>query len=684
MDFKICFLIFGIFFGNVTVVLAQEENEELIEQLMDQMAADLGEDFDYSELAEKLSYFRKHPIDINLTNGDDLAELRFISPMLITNLLLYREESGPFKSLYELQAIDGFEESTIKYLMPFIKLSSLNGITELGDAGQTIPIRHDLIIRYGRNIQPQLGYIIPDTVNRSRYLGSPDRMFLRYRYQQNNHLQVSLNMKKDPGEQFFTGSQKRGFDFYSASISVKDIGALKQVVLGDYSLQFGQGLALWTGLSFGKGAMLSGLARQGQGLKPYTSANETLFLRGAATTVGFHHWSITPFVSLKKVDAHVELGPDSTAQVSTLSTSGYHRTPTEIANRESLNQYLYGLNVQYKNRNLTIGSTLFQTHFDHIFAPHEELYRKYAFTGDQLNNANIYFQYGIRNVYIFGEGARSFNGGLAVVGGSMITLTHHLSLALLYRDYGKNYQAFYNQAIAEGSEAANEKGFYSGLTFQPSRRLEWTFYTDVFKFPWLRYRVEAPSQGYEAFSQATYAPNKRTKIILRWRYRHKEENSSEDLTEKMLANVIYTQYRAEGQYEVNQVFTIRTRTELIHYSKEKEEPEIGYMMYQDILVKPPRLPLSGNIRLAYFNTDGYNSRIYAFENDVLYGYSFPLYQNQGLRYYANLRYRMGRKMDVWLRYACYKYFEQQEIGSGLDLIEGSIKSDFKVQWRYQF
>ena len=94
--------------------------------------------------------------------------------------------------------------------------------------------------------------------------------------------------------------------------------------------------------------------------------------------------------------------------------------------------------------------------------------------------------------------------------------------------------------------------------------------------------------------------------------------------------------------------------------------------------------ISGNLRFAIFDTEGFNSRIYAYENDVLYSYSVPAYQGRGLRCYLNGRYTISRGLDIWLRYALLSYTDQQTIGTGLDKIEGNKRSDIKLQVRYQF
>ncbi|MEO6837462.1 MAG: hypothetical protein ABI185_03680, partial [Ginsengibacter sp.] len=89
-------------------------------------------------------------------------------------------------------------------------------------------------------------------------------------------------------------------------------------------------------------------------------------------------------------------------------------------------------------------------------------------------------------------------------------------------------------------------------------------------------------------------------------------------------------------------------------------------------------------RLSYFETDGYDSRIYAFENDVLYGYSIPVFFNKGFRYYANLHYKFSKKLGVWTRFSQFVYADQFEIGSGLDKIKGNKKSEIKFQVIYSF
>ncbi len=94
--------------------------------------------------------------------------------------------------------------------------------------------------------------------------------------------------------------------------------------------------------------------------------------------------------------------------------------------------------------------------------------------------------------------------------------------------------------------------------------------------------------------------------------------------------------------------------------------------------------LSTNLRLQYFETDDYNSRIYAYENDVLYSFSIPAFFDKGVRYYFNVNYDLNRKLSLWVRFAQIIYEEKTIIGSGLDEIESNRRTQLKLQLRYVF
>lgn len=84
-----------------------------------------------------------------------------------------------------------------------------------------------------------------------------------------------------------------------------------------------------------------------------------------------------------------------------------------------------------------------------------------------------------------------------------------------------------------------------------------------------------------------------------------------------------------------------------------------------------------------FKTDSYETRLYAYENNVLYASSFPAYYQKGWRGYINLRYKISRNLDLWGRYAGTWLGNEETIGSGLDLIEGNKKTEVTLQVRWR-
>jgi len=253
---------------------------------------------------------------------------------------------------------------------------------------------------------------------------------------------------------------------------------------------------------------------------------------------------------------------------------------------------------------------------------------------------------------------------------------------MLFRNYEKNYHSFFNQGLAEASNAVNERGFYSGLAIKLNRAWELYTYSDFFRFPWLKFRVDSPSSGYEIFGQITYAPGKLLKLIGRFRQQIREENtegagSGLDIVDKQ-------DLRLELTYKISNDFSIRNRAEIVRYRKGNLNPEFGFLSFQDIIYDPMGSKISGNFRFAFFETSGFNTRIYSYENDVLYSYSVPAYQGKGIRFYINGRYTISRGTDLWLRYALVRYTNQEMTGSGGDLINGNKRSDIRLQLRFQF
>ncbi|MDQ1138921.1 helix-hairpin-helix domain-containing protein [Pedobacter agri] len=654
------------------------EQETDVKDIIESVAENLPDDYDMTELIEMLTRYKKHPINLNKTSPDELKTFLFLSPLQISNFFAYVKENGNFVDVLELQSIDGFDIKTVQSLLPFVTLNTVTEYEKLTFKNLLSLGESDLLIRFGQTLQTQKGFTdLPG----NRYLGSPEKFQSRYRYHYGTIVSAALTLDKDAGEKFIG----RPFDFYSGNIALFKLGKVKKLIIGDYTLQFGQGLTMWSGFAFGKGPEVTSVARKDLGLRPYTSANEYSFLRGASATINLYkNFDITPFVSFRKLDASQDLDAGGNLVQATVNQSGYHRTPTEIENKGSLKQQIYGLALQYNRNQLGIGAVAYQSEYGNSFITQTAVYDRFSFTGNSLTNVGVHYNYTYKNIYFFGEAGKSLNSGLAHVNGALISLTPAISAAITYRNYAKDFHNFFNQAVAEASEAVNEKGLYAGLNITPNKRWTFSAYGDYFQFPWLKYRVDAPSKGYEILGQAIYTPSKTFKALARFKTENKQQNTDLDVPINFLDDVKKEGYRIEVSWQINKKWNFQNRAEVSQYKKGNVNREFGYLIYQDVDYSPMFSKITGNMRLAYFNTPSYNSRIYAYEDDVLYSFAFGMYSGKGFRTYLNLKYNVAKKLNIWLRYAMFIYKDVETVGSYLDEIQGNKKSEIKVQMRYQF
>ncbi len=656
-------------------VAAQTENEI---QGIENNIENISESVDYTTLTDQYDYYRKNPISINSATTEELASLHILSPLQIEALFEHIRTAGKLTDLYELQSIEYFDVSTVQQLLPFITLKEdenierLKRISFLGN--------NQFITRIQRITEQQKGYA-PD----GDYVGDPLKIYSRYSYNFKNILSANITAERDAGEAFFTRNNKQGFDFYSAHLAISNIRSIKKIVVGDYEAQFGQGLAFYNGLGFGKSSEVLNISKNAQGIRPFRSANEALFLRGAATTLQFKKIQVTVFGSYQKINAAVRTVSDSTAVdnfvIQSTDLSGFYRTPAEIAKKNTLLQQIVGANAQYQLKKFKVGITGANILFPKQNNTHVDFFE----TGSPNSQivAAIDYTLNMGNMYAFGELAYTTQA-VAVLNGIVAGLSPKLSISLLHRYFDKNYNALYTNAFAESSKPKNENGLYTGISISPNKRWKWNTYVDVFSFPAPKYLADAPSKGTDILTQVNYAPSRTVNMYARFRNQRKQQNSSGSDVIDYLINNNRDSYRFHIEYKVSDALSMRSRAEVVNFKKEFAKTETGAMLYQDISYKVPFIDVTLDARYALFDVQSYNARIYAFEKDVLYAYSISLLQDEGVRWYILARKTITNGIDVWIRYARFTYADKTTIGNGNELIDGNTRSEVKVQLRLLF
>ncbi|MBV6438698.1 MAG: hypothetical protein EPGJADBJ_00322 [Saprospiraceae bacterium] len=591
---------------------------------------------------EHLENYRLRPLDLNRASRADLLDLRLVNELQVENFLAYREQLGPLLNEYELQAIPGWDLADIRRVLMFARVNT-------GLDTRNAPIskgfyegNDEILLRWIRLVPPNY----PANAE-----GDPNGWAMYYRHHFDNRLRFGFTADKDPGESFFEKSNKQGFDFYSAHLFAQNMGGVvRSFAVGDYSARFGQGLLLQTGFSPGKSAETTAIMRGGRKINAFAAFGETYFFRGAAATFGIEkNVEITVLYSNRRRDGNVLL-PDTTdldapeILFSSLQTSGYHRTPSEIADEKAIREQAGGISASYRWKSGHITANSLSLHYDKPFRPSATPYNQFVFRGQDLTGISFDYNWRRRNWLFFGETARSDNGAVASVNGLLLSPDRHVTLTALHRHLPKSYQSVWAAPFAETSNAANEQGLYLGADIRFIRRWQVNVYADVWRHPWLRADVGAPSQGREFLARVLWTKSRSFSAYALWQGEVKERDSDVEGRTGLVENR-RDRFRLHAIAKVSPAVELRSRLEWTAYQTEGARRAWGFLAYEEAVVRPLSSPLSGAVRYALFDTDDFDSRVYAFENDLVSAISIPAFSGRGSRFYLNLQWRISG----WLR-----------------------------------
>lgn len=687
----------------------QQTISDLTEALEDFLQnAESDENFDFNTLFEQLEIYLDDPINLNTADESLLKELQLLNDRQIQDLLQYRQTYGDLIALQELQSIPSFDLPTIRRILPFVTVGS-----DIDD--YRIPLgemirrgKNELYLRWFRILEEQKGYRpLVEGETGERYLGAPYQFYTRFKHSYSNRLSYGFTAEKDRGEEFFTGSNRAGFDYYSAHFYLRNYNKnLKALALGDYNVSFGQGLILYSGFGYGKSASVMSVKRGGRTIRPYTSVNEALFMRGGAATIGIgDHWEITALASWRRRDANLVAqdtldNEEFFLQFSSFNDLGYHRRPGEIADENAIGQFTLGGQLKYQWTLGHIALNGLRDQFDAPLIRNARPYNQFYFNGDRLHNFSVDYSYIFQNLNFFGETARSGNGRIATINGLLIGLDRRADLSVVYRYLPKDYQALNANPFAESIGGRNEKGLYLGLEVRPVKNWTLNLYYDSWKNDWLTFTADAPGRGTEYRARLTYYLKRQLRVYLEARQETKPRNiSGAETPFNNPANRRLFQTRLHIANQISKSLELRNRIDWGYFDDGSQSQgdgndgrslrlrptkQYGFLVLQDVIFRPVNFPVSFTARYAIYDTDGYAIRFYHFENDLLYTFSIPAYYNKGTRFYLNVRYRPTPRLTLEARYAQTYWANQTSIGSSLEEIDGPRRSEVRAQVKLRF
>lgn len=680
-------LFIGITFLGELALAQPDDKSAIIEQRIEFIGESLEDsEIDLTTYFDDLFYFYDNPLNLNTATESDFSRLHLLTDVQIISILNYRDNFGDFITIYELGAINELDPTLIDMILPFVTVELVKK-DNFRWKNAIRYSRNEILMRYQRTLQQKAGYLpqsdsILALYPNRQYLGSPDKLYLRYRNTYKDRLSWGVTAEKDAGEEFFRGTQKHGFDFYSGHLFVRKLWKVNALALGDYQVNFGQGLTMWSGFGIGKSADVMNGKRYATGLRPYTSVNESRFLRGVGINLQNERFDFTAFGSYKKIDANINAADTLggfESSFSSFQVSGFHRTPGEIEDKNVLQETIIGGEFAVKANSFRLGIASAYTGYDQALKGDTTGYKKYKFQGDQLITTGLNYRYYFRKLTFFGETAFSDNLKFGTVNGLSWHVDPRLDLLMIYRNYDRAFHSIYSTGFGESSDNTGEKGFYIGAEARITKRISVNAYYDQFKFDYYRFLTNDYSYGREYFGQININASRNTRFYVRLRNKVTQRNTKDDVAGiKGQVFIRKNTLRVNYDQRISRQWSFKTRVEFVnHFYGDKKSQ--GMLFFQDLKFRLKRIPLSIYGRYAIFETDSYDARIYAYENDLLGVFSIPSYYNKGIRTYIMLKYDLGKKMDFWLRWGLFSYANQDEISSGLEEIIGSEKSTVKLQ-----
>ena len=681
--FRICVAIFIWLFS--PVIGSSQEINDVPDETTENAAVESTErweEFEENEaFAGKLADLRLHPVRINQADKEELERLFMLNEFQVLAILDYRKTYGSFSSAYELANVPGFSTDLARQVSGFVIIEpdkwEVPSVKEAFMQG-----KHTLILRLQEPMQKQAGY------RDGYYQGSPLKFYLRYAYRYNTSFSAGYTMEKDPGEPFPYFPAGSLADFTSAYIRTDQNGILRRFVAGDYQLAFGQGLVMWNSYATGKGSGLIDFRRRAEGICRFSSAEENRFFRGAAGTLGLGNTQFSFFFSSKPVDANVTRFDSYSNQVlefSSLLTTGYHAAPDEIRNRKSVDQTVIGMNATAAFSDFRIGTTWVHYSFDGFWRPYPEPYRLYVFRGRENTVGGIDWQFQRGDFFLFGEWAMTSNKAAAWNAGFLLKPDPAVMASAGIRKYAPAFNNLFARPFGETYNGSNEEGIYCGLELHIFRNIIIKGYIDVFAFPWLKYEVDAPSEGSEKMLQVSWNPEKMLSMSLRFSVESKEKNGISDKN-GLIALSTYNTRNVRYYLELNpsEEWSFRTRMYAGMFQKSNSNAKISTMLAEDVLWNLTGRKVRITMRYALFDIPDYESRLYAYENDVPMVYSVPSFYGKGTRIYILGLFRPVRWLEAGIKIAGTSYLNRYEMGSGETRIGGNRKTDLGFQLRLSF
>ena len=591
--------------SNSGKVFSQEIPLE-IENIIAQEAERGNENID--ELIELCLWVSEHPININAQDSALLWRIPLLSDFQIVSILDYRRNYGQIYSKSELSYVSGFDKSSVEKILPFITFE---------DAGKFAKnrVRNDIVLRSGR-------------FHSGRGI-SAYNVYSRYRFEYGDMVQAGFTAECDKGEMGMKGAKYP--DFLSAFVGTRNLSfgtqkkfVISSLVLGDFSVRFGQGLSVWNSFSLSSFANPSSIFKKEFGVTPYRSCDENNFFRGLGLSSKIcRNISLSVFYSHNMVDARVEDG-----WYFSLPRDGYHDTSSKLKTRKTLAEDVLGGNLSYRWKMMKVGVSMLAYSFDKENMREKKYYNKYQIYNGWWGNFASDFNLSLQGKRLFGELALDAKGHFASLMGFVWFLNDNIDLSVLARYYSPYYIAPHAGAYSSISSVSNQTGASVNIKYSYSYDLSLSFCGEYNYYPMPRYRVFKSSSDLEGKIDISYLLSEKHRFQILLKYKWLSYNKSN----KMGIRVTY-------KYKFLNDFVLEGRGELSYLYESGSD--LGKLLFVGLNYLHPNNIFQIAVRGTVFHIDSWDNRIYAYQSDLPGTFSVPVFYGRSYDFYLYAKIKLG-------------------------------------------
>jgi len=629
-----------------------------------------AEDEENSSAVDDIEQLEDNPIDLNTASLEELHSIPAITNVIASRIIA-RRELAPFTSINELASIDGMTREMLSFIRLFALVKQVNRKQKI--AGKYLN-------RTSIEIEKRKGYI--DNI----YPGSRIKNLSKFRISAGDKespltsvvskIEAGILTEKDPGERSL-----RNFSSGFGCITMPVLAA--KLIIGNYQVEAAEGLIFWRASAFLRGSDVIAPARKnGSRISPYLSTNENSFLQGTAFSLDINCLQLQMFYSDKSINATL----DTLDQISSIDQAGLFRTENELSKKNSTREVLLGGRVIARIfQGLKLGGTAYRTKFRNPFILKNEngeaAYRLWM-KGFDVSYTN-------HKIDLFTELAVDRSHKTAVIGGIIYEPTTSLSFSLIARNYPPGFQSIHGNAFGEsGRRVQNENGVYVGVRIHTIDRLLISTYYDQFNYPKPTNAFPVSSHGNDFLAFAEFQTANDCDFSIRFKRKEKlsvvDESDLYGRTVKRVIPRIQENCRFNSELVMSASIRLVSRIEWakVMYAGMKKT-ERGLLISQTIKGKVLH-KITLRARIAVFETDSYDSKIYEYEDDLTHVSFNPALYGRGLRWYFLSKCSVFKNLDMGVKYSQTIKEGIKSISSGLDEIEGDTQSMLSLQIYVRF